>query len=398
MLPEYRMAANATMAMSSFDRIAGPVTTAVKFQPYNNFRIQTLGGNIIQGQMNKIRVAEVLMNYQIPTICSEDPTAQQISGVSPNGAGVGNGQMTMRIVTAIYSAGGTVLTLSAALKVIKIPTGFYNGLELATAVDAVIDTYLTSIGAPLAIDVTYDTPSNSITFANNQIWSFVDGAINVLGEIQASSTAKLGSFLSSNFSQPDLCWTLGLQDMFALYPPLPAPFPLPGGTGCVHLVPKNYPNVPGTASTPLPVFPPGYAVSAINGSYYTGLYTDYIDICSPTLCQAQYVRDGNTNQYSIHRDIICRLYIANETSTNVTQGRPFQIHRQFKNAKIMKWNADRSIDAIDIQMFDMYGNNLPFPPPYLSPLQNPNNLSGPQILQCGPGNMALTFLVDEHSE
>jgi len=392
------MAANATMAMSSFDRIAGPVTTARKFQPFNNFRIQTLGGNIIQGQMNKIRVSELLMNYQIPTICSEDPAAQQIAGVSPNGAGVGNGQLTFRISTFVYGAGGTTLTITSALKVIKVPTGFYNGEELAVAVNAPIAAYLVTAGAPGAIDVQWDEASNAISFANNQIWSGVDGAVNVLGEIQASSTAKLGTFLSSNFSQPDLCWTLGFQDLFALYPPLPAPFPFAGSTGNVHLVPKNYPNVPGTANNPLPVFPPGYWVSAIHGSYYTGLYTDYIDICSPTLCQAQYVRDGNTNQYSIHRDIICRLYISNETSTTTVQGRPFQIHRQMKNTKIMKWNADRSIDAIDIQMFDMYGNNLPFAPPYLPDASNPNDLVGPQILQCGPGNMAITFLVDEHSE
>ena len=234
---------------------------------------------------------------------------------------------------------------------------------------------------------------------NNDTFSGADAAPNVLVEFLVSGQPAFGN-LTANFNQPDLLWTLGLQDMFAIYPPL-FPFPFVGSSGNVTLVPVGYPNTPGTTVLPLPVFPPGYAVSAINGSYYTGLYTDYIDICSPTLCQNQYVRDGNTNQQAIHRDIICRLYLTNEISNGLSggqQGRPFQIHRQFKNAKIMKWTAERSIDAIDIQMYDMFGNPLPFPTPYIgNPTNNPNDLVGPQILQCGPGNMAITFLVDEET-
>jgi hypothetical protein len=283
---------------------------------------------------------------------------------------------------------------------LRVPAGFYNGTELATTIQNAINIFEAANGiAAGTLEIAYDAVSNSMVWNNNDTWSAADGAPNVLVEFLVSGTP--GTQASANFNQPDLLWTLGLQDMFAIYPPLsPAPLGSNNTSGCVNLVPVGYPNVAGSLATLLPVFPQGYAVSAINGSYYTGLYTDYIDICSPVLCQNQYVRDGNTNQQAIHRDIICRLYLTNEISNGIAagqQGRPFQLHRQFKNAKIMKWTAERSIDAIDIQMYDMFGNPLPFPTPYIgNPTNNPNNLVGPQILQCGPGNMAITFLVDEH--
>jgi hypothetical protein len=396
------MAANANMAMSSFDRIAGQVLLgATRYQPLNNFRIQTLGGNIIQGQLNKIRVSEIFMNYSIPTILNETQAYQQVPGEFPNGRGVGNGIMAIQYQVYDFDSSGTVLTRSQAVCPISVPTGFYNGTELAEAITDQITSFETAQGYPRVTFCEYDETSNSIVWTNNTVYAapstdptyyFVEMLVNG----QAA-----GKSLLANYSEPDLLWTLGLQDAFALYPPLGAGNNgVPGGTGCVNLCPNDYPNTPLTVgAVSLPVFQPGYFYPAINGSYYTGLYTDYIDICSPTLCQAQYVRDGNTNQRSIHRDLIVRLYMTNETSTSVVQGRPFQIHRQFKNAKIMKWNADRSIDAIDIQMFDMFGNNLPFVTPYIGdPAINVLGLKGPEILQCGAGNMGITFLVDEHSE
>jgi hypothetical protein len=128
------------------------------------------------------------------------------------------------------------------------------------------------------------------------------------------------------------------------------------------------------------------------GAAYSGHYTDYIDICSPTLCQAQFVRDGNTHQNVIHRDIICRLYVANEISvyyTDTTGTRPFIIHRQFKNAKVMKWTAERSIDAIDIQLYDMYGNYLP------TSGSSVPGVSAFQQVNSGYRDFAISFLVDE---
>jgi hypothetical protein len=64
----------------------------------------------------------------------------------------------------------------------------------------------------------------------------------------------------------------------------------------------------------------------------------------------------------------------------------------------MKWTAERSIDAIDIQLFDQFGNPLPVVPPFIGNTYNPHFLEGPQILQGQPSDFAITFLVDEHDE
>jgi len=98
-------------------------------------------------------------------------------------------------------------------------------------------------------------------------------------------------------------------------------------------------------------------------------YTEYIDICSDVLTQYQNLPDSSTNNIN-RQHIICRLYIANETSTTVQEQSgnpvfpgcvPFVIHRQFKNPKVMKWNSQNSVDRIDIQLFDDAGNPLALP-------------------------------------
>lgn len=390
---------NATMASSAFDRVAGQVQVGqVAAQPYNNFRVQTLGGPIIQGQMAKIRVAEILFPYGIPTIISGTGAS-----TTPGIQAANNATITLQLSSITLSAGGTVRndsTLGGVL-LFNLPTGFYTGTELATTIQTVINTRLGAQGVPAGtFTVAYDAGSGSIVWQNTSVWNGADGTSNYFLEFVI---ATAGGFVP-NFSQPNALWTLGLRDMFANYPPrgaTPWANPLPNSSGSVTLVPSGYPNAAGGSTPPLPVFPAGYFYNAVNGSTYTGAYTQYIDICSPTLCQAQYVRDGNTNQFSIHRDLICRLYINNEVSlfqTDPTGTRPFTIHRQFKNAKIMKWSVDRSIDAIDIQLYDQFGNILPRLPGYIDSVPNVNGYRGDAVYQGQPADFAITFLVDENTE
>ena len=191
----------------------------------------------------------------------------------------------------------------------------------------------------------------------------------------------------NSFNLQDLTFTMGFRNYFASRPVTIVP-PTTVYPNCI--APLNYPGAGTFAGI-------NYAsyVNAVIGSQYTGRYTDWIDICSPALCQAQYVRDGNTNQGSIHRDLICRLYITTEVSTFLADpvgSRPFVIHRQFKNAKVMKWTAERSIDAIDIQLYDMYGQVLPTPVNFtlLTPIA--------QTATSGAADFGITFLVDEHDD
>ena len=105
------------------------------------------------------------------------------------------------------------------------------------------------------------------------------------------------------------------------------------------------------------------------GGFAPLAYTQYIDICSDVLTQYQELNDASTSTPNKNH-IICRLYIANETSTVNTDASgnpllpgmfPFVLHRQFKNPKVMKWNSQNSIDRIDIQLYDDQGRLLYLP-------------------------------------
>jgi len=361
---------NATMATSSMDRISGSQAFP-QTQPYNNFRVQTLGGNIIQGQVNKIRVGEILFPYNIPTIV----------------AGQNDTFLASYQTFTVGTGAGPELPFA-----LTIPPGYYTGTELAAAVNTALIFSQVSAGWPSGtIAASFDTTNQSIVFRNTSTYDVSAGAVNYFfgwaPDTQVTTSASIPN--PQSFNTQDITFTMGFRNYFAARPVvIPASPPAPAGTVYVNCIaPLNYPG----AGTFVGINYASYA-NAVIGAQYTGRYTDYIDICSPTLCQAQFVRDGNTNQTIIRRDVICRLYIATEISTFLTDpvgSRPFVIHRQFKNAKVMKWTAERSIDAIDIQLFDMYG--LPLPNPQLYVTAAP----AAQTASSGAADFAITFLVDE---
>lgn len=394
MFSKYRMAANATMATSSADRYAASFTSA-SVQPYNNFTVRTNGGNIIQGQINKVRMAEINFPYNIPTVCFQS-----------------NDRMAVVVLDIALNAAGTGYEANATIEQILLPPKFYNATEAQVAITAQIANF--SQGAANFV-CGVDPVTLSLYFANTSSFSQVIGTAFFL-YLPVPDTIGFTQFNSKIFTTQTLAWTLGLKNLFAnSNGPNPYSFvPIGGGAPTnsqfyFAIVPINYPQGNNFAATGLPYFgdpqlpnsvSPRTVFTAIVGSPFTGLYTEYIDITSPQLCQNQYVRDGNTNQGSNHRDLICRLYIADETSMDLTAnyGRPFLIHRQFRNPKIMKWTAERSIDAIDIQLWDQYGNPIPnIPINFVTAL---NGAAGLNITYLatgygGPNNFALTFTVDE---
>jgi len=365
---------NALMATSSLDRITATTRTyrdpsynivtdtTLISQPYNNFKVQTLGGNIIQGQVNKIRVAEVMFPYDIPTVITgkNDALAFLVVDISANG------------------------DLSANAIGITIPPGFYTGSELATAVSLALPVSMADL------TVADDPISKCIYMANSGVWD-PSGNNKIFIPFATPGSISPVDVIDS----PSLLWTMGFRNLYGRLG-----FPEPGGgwpfppilPATLALVPENYPNV-----APVLVFPADRKFQAIVGSPYMGLYTQYIDICSPSLCQAQYVRDGNTNQTIVRRDLIARVYISNETSTNggdPVGTRPFIIHRQFKNPKIMKWTAERSIDSIDLTLYDQYGQPIANSPAiYIADI---STIPVASIAYSGARDFAITFLVDEH--
>ena len=116
----------------------------------------------------------------------------------------------------------------------------------------------------------------------------------------------------------------------------------------------------------LPVYLLGNTIPA--GGFITGQptncsYTDYVDIASDKLMTYTDVRDGSSAEGG-QSSVIARLYANDEISipaTNPITSAPFYIHRQFKNAKNIKWNSEAVIDWCDIQVYDMYGNLIYLP-------------------------------------
>jgi len=395
---------NATMATSSYDRTSGSAAATIT-APYNSFLVRAQGGPIIQGQINKIRVSEVRFPYDVPTIveAKNDKAAVYLYDV------------------LINPAGDPVLNESTSFT-LTIPQGWYTVNEMAAAVNLAFQNGVAGIawwpatapGSPFPIfNCAPQESSQTLTIVNNGTYQTTIGIHNYFFSLEPIN------YLNSNlYGAPSLLWTLGFRSLYANIPLTPP--------AAIQLLfaPAAY-NTPAVNPVyPVPsVLPVEFAATCTfaTGCPYTGAYTDFVDICSPALCQAQYIRDGSTSQNVLRRDVIARLYVADESSTREVVGstsiagmgvsattntfaspgsRPFIIHRQFRNTKNMKWTADRMIDAIDLTLFDMYGQPLPIPtiryygagaPPFPNP-DTYISLSG------GARDYQITFLVDEHED
>jgi len=339
---------NANVLPSSFDRVSGTYAAPL-YQPQNSFRIQNQGGNIIQGQMNKISVTELSMPYTTPTV-------------------VANSNDSFLLLVGDISSTGVWLAPTDLLQ-FKIPQGFYTGSELATAFNAAVSTYQLDSVVPLNlstfITAAWDNVANQLSFVSASNWLDADsGTYAIFNPFQINGAVPPVLFpdtavLRNPFNYPNLLWTTGIRNNFATNAPVSWPV---GGTNeqvSLTVVSRNIPTEIALPST---------AYAEVLGSYYTGRYTDYIDVVSTSLCQAQYIRDTTTSQNTTRRDVIARVYVCNNISLTPASGvsgqapdgcRPFNIYRIFPVPKVIKWTADRSIDAIDLSLFDMYGQPLP---------------------------------------
>jgi len=377
------MASNAVMATSSLDRTSGTATAPLT-QPYNNFRVQTRGANLIQGQVNSVRVAEIYFPYEVPTV-------------------VENKNDALRIV--YWETDGTAITSYDVVAAVN--GGWYNESEMQDAVQEAIDDALVGEGSYAAGDLTVTLDvAGRLSFLNNTT-ADAPPAISKFFFVYPQDKFTDLPASNANLFKPTLIWTLGLRALYANIPLQPYTGPQPAGwnNGVVPicLVPEDYVNVAPIPGFEYPYFAnPKRFARIMSGSVFTGRYTDWIDITSPVLCQNQYVRDSNTNQEVVRKDVVARLYIADEVSTfqdYQVGSRPFIIHRQFKNPKFMKWTAERSIDSIDLQLFDMWGEPLPAAVPYVVVAQEgqvqPGFIPEGQYAYNGPNDYAITFLVNE---
>ena len=213
---------------------------------------------------------------------------------------------------------------------VTIPVGYYDGAALAAAVQ----TGLTGIAAP------------------NGPWSCTYNPNNQGFTISTPTTAE----------------------PFQLYPNDPA-IPSKDETSLLTIMGwdflTNSDYLTNTGPTPV------RAVNIVQSVGAPLCYTKYIDIVSDKLTYYANVKDGDTNRPAPQSNSICRLYIADETSTVPSVGvywngtaavtynqteqagiTPFLIHRKFPVPKCIDWDKNTAIDWIDIKLYDDSGRPL----------------------------------------
>jgi len=310
---------NVQLVLNVRDRTnADPITS------YNNASFNSFNQNLVQGQIHSVSVNEVNFPYDIPNVQ----------------AGTTN-------LFAIASNGG-VLPGSQLLNIVIAP-GFYTGAELVVAVNNAMVAAAAAAAPPVnAADLpvlAYNNVSDRFTFSppaapvsGPQSWQIISPytfySVPTTGIVQYN---KLGK---------DIMSIMGfLQTQGVVY--------TSGGNPSVRNT--LYVSNPGAVNVP-PGQPSGPVASAAAAPI---VFTQYIDICSPELCQYQYFRDGSTTNLARRSDVICRLYISNNIAIQEDEGaRPFVINRQFNNARVMRWNSGSSVGSMSIQLYDDVGQPL----------------------------------------
>lgn len=291
---------NASIVLNSRDRTGGT---------YNASKYNAINQNVIQGQVHSIAVSEINFPYDIPN---------------------------MQDGYNFFEAEASAIPPADRL-LITIPSGFYSGGELADAINtAFLDAAQAYDSGLVAGDIpqfTYDDTNGLFTI-----------------EAPASPTtgyadwALYSSYTYYSATNPNRTY-LG-KDIFSIMGFLQSQGSI--GTG-------------GAGNNPLLISPAGAgSLGYVSSAQAAPLaFTQYIDICSPLLCQYQYFRDGSTTNLARRADVICRLYISNNVSIQESEAtRPFIINRQFYNARVMRWSAESSVGQIDINLFDDCGTPL----------------------------------------
>jgi hypothetical protein len=276
---------------------------------YNNATYNSFNQNLVQGQIHSVSVNEVNFPYDIPNVQEGYNTFTLTPGLVA--------QPTLNITIA---------------------PGFYTGVELEQEINAAIIAAGAAAAPPVA-------PANLPTvnyapISNRFVWNApVSNVPNFVWYISSPVTLP---FTGVGAVGPG---KVG-KDLFSIM----GFFSAQDGDNFVD-------------SDPIQQYTEFYAAGAAPLTF-----TQYIDICSPELCQFQYFRDGSTTNLARRSDVICRLYISNNVATQEEEGaRPFVINRQFNNARVMRWNSGSSVGSMSIQLYDDCGQPLQFdwePRPY----------------------------------
>jgi hypothetical protein len=215
---------------------------------------------------------------------------------------------------------GFAVVIAGTEYILIVPEGFYTPQELAAAMQAEANSTASNRGF-------HEVTTSGINPVNSEIgipWTFTTDSIGRFTVTPTGVQINRGAPLAS-----------------ALYPR----------------------NINGMIS----FYPPTTPVSTWTGGIPRMSFTKYIDFVSSNLCKHQRLKDGLTQLN--YTNIICRLYLQNgsvnlplqEDGVGYFGCRPADIYQQFTTPKMMQWNKDEMISAVDIKLYDDAGELLYIP-------------------------------------
>ena len=288
-------------------------------QPCNNFQVGGFGA-LIYGYVKKIQVSQIQLQYNVPTVIPGRNDKFLISSI---------GLLAPYLVTTVE---------------ITIPFGYYTPAELAVLLEIQFTTNAEDLfpgyepvppDPPPPIAVTFQAEFNDFVF-NNTVQDFliyfpdIPGIISYYGNAQKYLVPKI--------------------------------------LKCYRLLGVDIANSE----------PRSTHQSGVNPEF---LYTPYVDIFSTALTKYQKVKDNTTNS-TTEQSIIARIYLSGagvpqntggETVFQVTASgnpvpitnyayplgsRPFAVTQDCNTPKVVRWNRDETVYALDFQLRDQYGDFL----------------------------------------
>ena len=380
-----RLAISAIPAVNSIPTVAPEDVT---LQPWNDFQMQR-PQSLMEAFAKRIAVSEIRMPYYIPNVNSYNngfsiytqnssagiPRLSVSRSVTPNVIPQTVFDMGLSLPAGAFNTGARVVGTST-----PVTTNVWDGVVAAwdstTGLLGVIDIddisgvfpatsawYITqpeAVGTLITIPIGFYTPSALVTAVQAQLTAFYTRgnfndpfvfsydpatyrySLKMTTNTTGVNYAALG-YSNTNISQA----YLGVYNNWLAQANF---FNLIG-------FPFGYNNVKFFAS-------PAYGSSyPLTGNPTETLYTEFLDITSSKAHEFTNIRDGNSGNTSTVA--LCRLYINDNVNINESPWigqAPIIIHRQFKNPKFIRFNAESVISGLDIQVRDSFGNLVPLPP------------------------------------
>ena len=277
-------------------RYSQNVGAAITAQPLvNNFMIQA-PGPLLYGYVKNIKIASVNLQYDIPTVIPSVRGGRQ----TPNG----NDKFFIENTTI-----GRALDFT-------IPYGYYTPQELCAMIQTLVR------------------------------------ASNFIGLPFFRATYERTGYVFRSYETP-LPGPASPQFIFQMTDGQFIPDDLADGTydsvlKCYRMLGINIANNV-----------PRFEQQASRG---TLLYTDYIDICSSRLTKYQKGRDTDSDPKKVN-NIIVRFYLNGTepkeiTATSGLGSAPFTLYQHYNSTKTIRWSVEESVNEIDIQLRDMWGELL----------------------------------------